>query len=423
MKNIAIIGATISGNRGAEAMLSTVIGHVMEQDPKVLFHIFSYYPDEDRKLCTTQNINIFSATPAYLLLVLVPLSIVLGFFQIVRLNFLKVIFPKSVRALGASDVLIDIAGVSFMDGRVKFIPYNILTIFPAMMMRTPVVKFAQALGTFKNFLIYLSAKIFLRGCTKIFARGRTTEANLKALHLPEDIVAPAADLAFLHKSAYTLSTENPDYVSSLAEKLKTVHENGKKIIGLCPSAVIAANARKENWNYIQLLAEIVNGLSQNGFAILLYPNATRENSRKLRNNDLPVIDQTARYLAVFNQYPEDLLIVTKDVNTAGIKTMMAYCDVNIISRFHAMIASVSLCKPLVVMGWGHKYQEVMDEFSLGEYVFDYKNNTAADLLHKVDTAVENTEAIQEKITIQLPTAKKSSSKQFEYLFGLLKNNS
>jgi colanic acid/amylovoran biosynthesis protein len=42
--------------------------------------------------------------------------------------------------------LIDLAGVSFIDGREKFLPFNILTILPAMLLGVPVVKFAQAMG-------------------------------------------------------------------------------------------------------------------------------------------------------------------------------------------------------------------------------------------------------------------------------------
>ena len=199
MKRISIIGATISGNRGAEAMLSTVIGRIRENKPDAAFNVFSYYPDDDKKLCDKQNIAIYSATPAYLVFVIFPFSCLLGLFNIIRLAFFKPIFPKAVRALDDSAVLIDISGVSFMDGRVKFIPFNVLTIFPAMAVRTPVVKFSQAMGPFKNPLVYISAKIFLSRCVRIFARGETSMHNLQALKLCGNILDSAADLAFLHK--------------------------------------------------------------------------------------------------------------------------------------------------------------------------------------------------------------------------------
>jgi colanic acid/amylovoran biosynthesis protein len=423
MKKISIIGATISGNRGAESMLSTVIGRVRENYPDVIFNIYSYYPDDDQQLCKSENIRIFSATPGYLLLILFPLSSILGLFKLFRLGFIKCIFPKSVTELGESNTLIDISGVSFMDGRVKFIPYNILTILPAMLLRTPVVKFAQALGPFKNPLVYSSAKIFLSGCTKIFARGSTTKKNLEQLKLHSDIIDNATDLAFLHRHSYSLYLENQEYVDSMISRLQKQKQAGKSIIGLCPSSVIASKANKEKWNYIQLLCDTVKSLNNQGYTLLLFPNATREKSRKLRNNDLPVIEKTARYLAAMNEYPDDLFLITKDINTHGIKQLMNCCDLNIVSRFHAMIASLSLCRPLVVMGWGHKYQEVMSQFELNEYVFDYKNNDFGMLVDKVVSALNSRELIEGRIRNKLPMIQEQSSRQFEYLFRMLNQDS
>lgn len=420
--NISIIGATISGNRGAEAMLSTVIGRIREGEPGAVFNVFSYYPDDDRKLCQDQNVRIFSATPLSLVFSLFPLCFILGFLKLIRLGCLRSLFPKGVRALEESDALIDISGVSFMDGRVIFIPFNILNIFPAMLVRTPVVKFAQALGPFKNPLVYISSRIFLSGCTRIFARGAATRKNLEDLKLRKDIVDSAADLAFLHRESYSLSQENPEYLDSLISRIETLKKNGKRIIGLCPSSVIASKVRKENWNYVQLLSEIVQLLSKQGFAVLLFPNATREKSGKLRNNDLPVIEKTARYLAAFNEYPHDLLLVTKDINTNGIKRIMGYCDLNIVSRFHAMIASIALCRPLVVMGWGHKYQEVMDQFGLGNYVFDYNNKEPDLLLEKVSSALDSRDQIAENMQLKLPKIEEKACRQFEFLFDMLKQD-
>ena len=97
----------------------------------------------------------------------------------------------------------------------------------------------------------------------------------------------------------------------MVSKIIELKEGGKTIIGLCPSSVVASKAQKEKWNYVKLLYDVVRLLSEKGFAVLLFPNATREKSRKLRNNDLPVIEKTARYLAAFDDYPANLLVVTK----------------------------------------------------------------------------------------------------------------
>jgi len=301
----SIIGATIYGNRGAEAMLSTVIGRFKEYEPESKFSVYTYYPNEDKRLCENNNIDIFSAAPIYLLIVLFPSACLLRLLKYCKIGFLtKLMLPKSIIALERSDVLIDIAGVSFMDGREKFLPYNIFTILIALIVKTPVVKFAQAMGSFHNPVVYFSARNILSKCIKIFARGKETENNLKALKLPNAIIDNAADVVFLHKKEYSLSSENQNYIDALLNQMKEVLERGKRIIGISPSSVMAVKAKRENWNYYQFLGECVHRLSETGHAILLFPNATREQSSKLRNNDLPVIEKTARYLAAFHQYPQ-----------------------------------------------------------------------------------------------------------------------
>lgn len=41
-KTIGISGATVWGNRGAEAMLVTTVGQVRERYPDARFYLFSY---------------------------------------------------------------------------------------------------------------------------------------------------------------------------------------------------------------------------------------------------------------------------------------------------------------------------------------------------------------------------------------------
>ncbi len=73
-------------------------------------------------------------------------------------------FFKIARALAESDVLLDIGGITFSDGREKYLPFNILSIWPAMLLGVPVVKLAQAVGPFKNPLNRFLRKDFLFRC-------------------------------------------------------------------------------------------------------------------------------------------------------------------------------------------------------------------------------------------------------------------
>ena len=74
MKKISIIGATIIGNRGAEAMLSATIGRIKDRYPNAHFYVYSYYPADDFEVIEQSNVSIHSATPIYLVTVLFPFA-------------------------------------------------------------------------------------------------------------------------------------------------------------------------------------------------------------------------------------------------------------------------------------------------------------------------------------------------------------
>ena len=117
-KNLVFIGATISGNKGSEMMLSTSIGEFRKIYPKGQFYIFSYYPKDDLKLIfDTSNIKIVNATPFLILM----LHSTRGFLNyLVRKLKLEWLFPKISWFKNHNvSAIIDISGESFND-------YNIL---------------------------------------------------------------------------------------------------------------------------------------------------------------------------------------------------------------------------------------------------------------------------------------------------------
>lgn len=420
MRRISIIAGTISGNRGAEAMVSTTIGRVKERFPNAKFTIFSYYPKRDKQLITDPKVSVESSTPFDLVTKLFPGSILFALFSFLKLSFLTKLLPYNVRALAQSDALICVAGVAFIDTRQKFLPFNILTIWPAMIMGVPVFKFAQALGPFKKFPNRQIAQYLLSRCSRVFARGVKTKEHLEDLEIDSPPLDSAADIAFLYQSQDSLSNESESYVDSLCDELKQAASGERRIIGLCPSAVVAANALKEGWNYYDFMSKIALRLLDEGHIVLLFPNATRKhNMSKARNNDLLIIESVVRYVAAFANYSDRLLFTTEDMNTKGIKQVIAVCDLLVVSRFHAMVAGLTLHKPTMIMGWGHKYLEVMKHFGLEKYVIDYKDNDLEPILHMISSMLEDEESITLSIEKNLPSFKALSQHQFNVFFDIM----
>lgn len=421
--HIAIIGGTIYGNRGAEAMVTTTIGRIRERYPEAEFTIFSYFPERDSMLIHDSRVHVQGSTPKDLVFKLFPGSLCHALCTLLRLNVFTSFLPANVRALARSRALICVCGVAFMDSRLKYLPFNVLTIWPAMLLGVPVFKFAQALGPCRRMPNRLLAKYFLPRCTRIFARGSKTEENLYELGLRPPLLDRAGDIAFLNQEKDSLSKEAEDHVVELCGKLRRDKEAGHRVVVLCPSAVVASKATKEKWNYYQLMATITTRLLNKGFSVLLLPNATRKHDMdRMQNNDLPIIESVIRYMIAFGFRSERLHFVSEDVNIKGIKQLIAASDFLVVSRFHAMVVALGMLKPTMVMGWGHKYLEVMEHFQLEQYVLDYKENDPDAVIEMVEVMVAHEQLIISSIEQHLPAFEKMSWHQFEEFFAMLEKD-
>ena len=225
------------------------------------------------------------------MLVHLPLGLIAGLFRLVRVD-VSGLLAASVRDLSRSDALIDLAGVSFIDGREKYLPFNILTIWPAMLMGVPVFKLSQAVGPFRQTLNHWVAGSLLKRCRMLVPRGRTTLEHLSEIDIPADRLFPAPDTAFCFREQDSLSDEGVEEITTLLDLVGG--DRRGEVIGICPSSVIASKASKEGWDYVGFLAEVVRTLVADGQLVVLFPNATRADAGDaLRNNDLPVIRDVA----------------------------------------------------------------------------------------------------------------------------------
>jgi polysaccharide pyruvyl transferase WcaK-like protein len=311
-------------------------------------------------------------------------------------------------------VLLDIGGITFSDGRGKYLPFNILTIWPAMILGVPVVKLAQAVGPFREFLNRLSASLFLKKCRHIFARGEKTAEFLQDLGYPAEKTDLVADVAFLYQPEFSLSLENEERVDAL---LKKIQDARKPVIVFSPSILVDTQSKKKGLDYAAKFYELVQELGADRYHFVFIPNASREGSDKKHNNDLLALvemRQRAQAGALSAEALQAIDWVDYDINTASIRAIISTADVLVTSRYHAMISGLCLAVPTVVIGWGHKYKETMAYFDLGQYSLDF-GSTAMDLPGIVQTALDHKKEIHLQIAKNLENVKQKSGIQFTFL--------
>ncbi|MBN2848993.1 MAG: polysaccharide pyruvyl transferase family protein, partial [Coriobacteriia bacterium] len=387
-RSIAIIAATVYGNRGAEAMLEATVGRLRDRLPDARFIVYSYYPERDRAIISDPSVTVRAATPKSLVVVHFPFALLLGLLRLVGLARAAARFtPAAARDLARADALIDLAGVSFIDGREKFLPFNVLTILPAMLVGVPVFKLSQAVGPFRTPVNRVASRL-LRSCRLVVPRGDVTLGHLREIDFPEARMQPAPDTAFAFEPRDSLSHEGEAEAGELAASLETLRQRGTTVVGLCPSSVIAGHAVAQGWDYPGMLAEAAEAMIADGHAVVLFPNATRaESADRLRNNDLPIIRQVLERLDGRVDAGR-LFGVSGDMSAAAIRSIVEQCECAAVSRFHAMVGALSVDVPVLVLGWSHKYLEVMAQFGLEEWAFDYSDHDTGAFLGRLRALVE-----------------------------------
>lgn len=106
--------------------------------------------------------------------------------------------------------------------------------------------------------------------------------------------------------------------------------------------------------------------------------------------------------------------INYDINTRGVRQIIGLTDGLVASRFHAMVAGLSLCVPTMVIGWSHKYRETLADFGMQSYAIDYKN-TDLKILATYRKFLQNLGEIKPQLDYNILKVKASSNRQFEYL--------
>ncbi len=393
---VAIIASAFSGNKGAAAMLESSIQHLTDRGGGASFVLLSMYPKADRALNRYRNVRILPATPLRLGVVINGAALVHRLVPPLR-NRIESAVPE-VRALAGADVLLDEGGITFVDGRGKFLIYNVASVLPALLVGTPVVKVAQALGPFTEPLNRLAARLILPRMAAVVSRGAITLQHLQGLGLTN--VHAGADLAF----TLVVGEEDQKEAASAID-LSFFADND--VVGFSPSTVLQQQAR-EGEDYVAEVVRAIDYLTQElGRKVFLVAHSARANSEKTHNNDLPVCREIYARLA----RPQSVLFVDDELSPEVLRIAIGRCDVFVASRFHAMVSSLATGVPTLVIGWSHKYREVLDMFGQAGFAFSHAEYSDEAFKSRLEELIARKEDIRAEIARALGPVKNKALEQ------------
>lgn len=404
----------MSANKGAAAMAETVIQRMPAHVGECEFALLTTYPkDDEGRLPADANARIVGFEPLRLALVEFPVALIAFIARLIKLP-LGWVRARGCRAMLDSDVVVDVAGISFASGRgIPILVYNALMTGTPLLLGVPTVKAAQALGSFDGRVNRILARIVLPHLEAVCARGQRTRDHLNGLGLSN--VVDVADLAFSLEESATL----PAYLSDEVARAREGY------VVVMPSSVVRSIVNKSGNvsgadgvdPYLSAMVSLVKRLRvATGRSVVVAPHSYRVGQPEGRMNDGPVCRE------VVSQCTDDAGVVgiDADLSAGELRHLIAGASVLVTSRFHAMISGLSTRTPTVVVGWSHKYREVLDDFGLVELGMDASSLSDVEaVVGKVVDVLGRRDEIVQKIESALPSVKMRSEKNFEVVASVV----
>jgi colanic acid/amylovoran biosynthesis protein len=312
----------------------------------------------------------------------------------------------AIRNLLESDVLLDQGGITFTDGREKFLLYNIASILPALMVGTPVFKCAQAVGPFRNPVNRFFAKVFLPRVHTLVTRGAVTHQHAESLGLTN--LEAGADYAF----ALELDGDEADRVHAVYSG--DFFERGS-VVGVSPSVVVQKKIEASGRDYAGEMASFIDHLAATGHRVVLLPHSVRDSSGT-HNNDLPLCLQIRDRLTAS---ATEVLLIDRELSSQELRYVIGRCDLFVASRFHAMVSALAMAVPVLVVGWSHKYEEVLAMFDAQEWAFGYDLFDQEYLRNRFAELESRRAEVADRLKGRLPEVKGKAAEQADLIVEVL----
>jgi polysaccharide pyruvyl transferase WcaK-like protein len=365
----------------------------------------STHPGADRKAYRAAglDIEVVGQKPVEMALVQVPLALLIGLFRVLGLPYGALLRTPALKAMHRADLVADLSGISFVDGR-RFvvIVYNALVVWVPMMLGTPVVKCSQAMGPFKGFVNKSLARFTLPRLARVCPRGAVTESFLRGLKLKN--ITPAGDLAFTMRVPETVR-------ESVAAKLAAAGPG--PYLTVSPSQVVATYCEAKDIPYPQIMADFIDQVGPaTGQRVVMIAHSAQPNKGVTHMNDLPL----CRDIAALVKDKNNLIFLDEDLFPTELRAIIGASSVLVASRFHAMISALTELVPPLVIGWSHKYGEILDPFGIAETAITYEElTTAGNVVERTKQVIDDRESYVRRIKENLPAAQSSSMVNFEVL--------
>jgi polysaccharide pyruvyl transferase WcaK-like protein len=393
-KIVRIIGAGF-GNKGAEAMLLTVVEAVRRNLPGVGIVV------RLRSMEFTQTVE-----NAWIRLEMEPPR---KFFHRILAEMLTPKIPCKAAAV------IDIGGYQFGGPwGASYAKNKARQTRKWIQSGEPVFFLPQAWGPFSSIPAAKAVISIINNATLSFARDKTSLDEIQKL-----VGTNNPKVRFAHDIAWNFKGDDLSVGKQLIKDAGFTLNDKKLTVCLTPNTQVynkTKNASGHQNEYIILLREITEHLckAHNAQVILLGHQFLEDNS--VRKDDRTLCNY------IFSSLDRSLPVVHLDkaLSATQAKSVIGNCDLLLSSRYHALIAAMSQGIPSCSIGWAHKYDELMSDVGLSSNAIS-SSKTKKDILRDIDLIVEQKAQARGILKSTVPQMKQSGQKALDEVVSAIKD--
>lgn len=313
------------------------------------------------------------------------------------------------------DGVIDVSGFALGDdwgiGNSQYYNYH-NSIFESF--GKPVVFLPQAWGPFTNKSMRHLCAAAINLSEYAYARDRQSYQYITELEgVDRQKIGLAPDIA------YQFGGASPSEAIDVMKRNGVVSE-GRAMVGIMPNMQVYVRTEGtggEN-RYVQLLVGIAKYfLNKKECSVVLIPhqvqpvvNPDAPDDRFLCDLIKTALGNVPNVTGLRDYYPSEIL-----------KAVIGQMDLVIGSRYHGIIAAISQMIPTVVLGWSHKYFELLSDVGIERYIADYKNLNADDIFALIESAWSKRQEISAILTDKVPEQVYLSAKALDRAAAIFKN--
>jgi polysaccharide pyruvyl transferase WcaK-like protein len=163
-------------------------------------------------------------------------------------------------------------------------------------------------------------------------------------------------------------------------------------------------------DYVRKLAKFTEWLDQNGYSTLFFPTQTRADTLTIQDIRSE-LNGTAGSLRILQGNPiqsiDDLL------------SEIARADLVIANRYHGILLSLALNKPVLGVAYHAKSRELLEQAGQGDYVLNVADFRTEDLIEKIKAMHANAAQIKKEIASRIAPLHEALEEQYDQVFSLI----